>query len=129
MHVKNDAESELFNIHAPANSKTVMGLSPESQLSLMMAAQNGVKILSSGLPVDVAAKINEFYQKRYWNTVRADGSTSSGSTPEVLNFVAVVKNQDAYERLKSNALFNAAFDIKNPTGEFAEPQEEAEVIF
>ncbi len=127
MHVRNDAESDLFNVNAPANSKTIMGLSAESQLSLMLAAQNGVKIISSGLPVDVATKINEFYQKRHWNTVRADGSTSSGSTPEVLNFAAVVKNPDAYERLKQNALFNAAFDIKNPTGEFAEPEPEAEV--
>ena len=96
--------------------KVVHGLSNESQMALLSAASKGTRIVTTGLPLDIAAQLGEVTVIRSWNKIREDGYRSSGSTPPQAYFAGKVIDKDAFEILKGYEAFAAAFGQGEPTG-------------
>jgi hypothetical protein len=89
--------------------KVVHGLSSEAQMALLSAASKGTKVVTTGLPLDIAAQLGEVTVIRSWNKTREDGSRSSGSTPPQAYFAGKVIDKEAFEILKTYSEFAAAF--------------------
>ena len=51
--------------------KVVHGLSSESQMALLSAASKGTRIVTTGLPLDIAAQLGEVTVIRSWNKTAA----------------------------------------------------------
>lgn len=101
-----------FNLDKIADlRKVVHGLNGESRAAIIKAAAKGTPIVSTGLPVDMAADIGEVTIIRAWNVEKADGSRSQGATPPAVYSVRKVADMDAYNALKTNPDFLKAFAL------------------
>lgn len=96
--------------------KVVHGLSSESQMALLSAASKGTRIVTTGLPLDIAAQLGEVTVIRSWNKTREDGSRSSGSTPPQAYFAGKILDAAAFEVLKGYSEFAAAFGKGEESG-------------
>lgn len=90
-------------------TKVVHGLNTESRTAIIKAAAKGTRVVSTGLPVDMAAEIGEVTLIRAWSTEKTDGTRNQGSTPPALYSVRKVVDSEAYEALKNTAEFKKAF--------------------
>lgn len=89
--------------------QTVFGLSPETQAELILASRLGTPIYTTGLPVDIAAKLGEgIVQVRAWDKTRSDGTRSSGCTAPTRYAILNIQDSEAYKRLAENPDFQAA---------------------
>lgn len=114
IHTRNEAEAETFKKNFDVSKlgddiRFVHGLLPTAQASMMACAETGRRLISTGLPLDIAASIKEVTVARCWDKVKEDGSRSSGSTPPVCHFASVIVDREAYEALKALPEFNLAF--------------------
>ena len=96
--------------------KVVHGLSSESQMALLSAASKGTRIVTTGLPLDIAAQLGEVTVIRSWNKTREDGSRSSGSTPPQAYFAGKILDAEAFAVLKGYSEFAAAFGKGEESG-------------
>lgn len=103
-----------FDLNKLGNPKFTVGLTVDSQMKLLEAAKNGTRIVSTGLPLDIAAKVGEVTIVRAWDRVREDGSKTTGSLPPVDIFSTKIHNRDAFEALKATPEWAAAFTEPEP---------------
>jgi len=99
------------------------GLTLETRTALLSAHSKGTRIISSGMPLDIAAEIGLITQIRAWNKERADGTRTSGCQSPVLIYAGKVKSMDAYNALIATPEFAACF------GKTDEPEGSSEVPF
>lgn len=117
VHTRTEEDAKVlqnnFDLSKMGETPTfVHGLTASTQASILVAKAQGKKIVTNGLPVDIAAKLGEITQIRAWDRQKEDGSRSTGtSTPEDFA-VHKIKDMDAYEKLKENPLFADAFVIE-----------------
>lgn len=93
-----------------SNHKFVHGLTVEAQTALLMAKATGKRIISNGLPVDVASKLGEITMVRAWDKTREDGSRTTGASAPELYHVGKVADTEAFEKLKKYPEFADAFE-------------------
>lgn len=115
IHTRKEEEASLlknnFDLNALGdNHRFVFGLSRDTQRALTKAADKGWKIVSNGLPVDIASELGEITIIRAWDITKDDGSRSTGTSTPKVHYIGEVTDFDAYERLKSNEDFIAAFE-------------------
>lgn len=96
-------------------TKLVHGLTTPTRVALLSAAAKGTRVITTGLPTDMAAELGEITVVRAWSKTREDGSKSSGSTPPAVYSVRKVVDPEAYARLKESDDFKAAFGQGEPT--------------
>jgi hypothetical protein len=109
-----DALTSNFSINKIAGQvKIVHGLTSESQMALLRAANKGTRIVTTGLPVDIASKLGEIMVIRSWDKERPDGTRTRGcTTPAIYCIKKVLETEEAaaaYARLKESADFKEAF--------------------
>jgi len=116
LHSKNDEDKALikgaFDLSKIGTPSYVCGLGTDAQMAMVKAALTGTKIMTTGLPIDIAASLGEITQIRAWNVVKKDGTTSAGSKLPVDYYVGAIGNREAYDRIKSNPDFVAAFSAE-----------------
>lgn len=87
------------------------GLMPSAQASLLACKETGRRIISTGLPLDIASEVGEVTLVRAWNKVREDGSKSSGATPPADYHAGKIVDAEAFAALKQLPEFAAAFGL------------------
>lgn len=116
LHTRNADDQALikgaFDLSRIGKPSYVTGLGDDTKLALMKAALNGTKVVSTNLPIDIASTLGEVTLIRAWSVAKADGSTSSGSKAPVDYLVRQIQNREAYDRVKSNPDFIAAFSAE-----------------
>jgi len=131
VHTRDAADAktllENFDINkldpAGVKARYTTGLTLETRTALLSAHSKGTRIVTSGLPLDIAAEIGEVTLIRAWNKERADGTRTSGCQSPVLYFAAKVKSPDAMAALKATPEFAACFGSKD------EPEGSSEMPF
>lgn len=103
-----------FSLEKLGTPRFTVGLTTDAQLALREAAKNGTRIISTGLPLDISAKLGDVTIVRAWNKVREDGSRSSGATPPADFFAGQIIDAEAYATLKSSPLWAKAFANGEP---------------
>jgi hypothetical protein len=109
-----DALISNFSIDKIAGQvKIVHGLTSESQMALLRAASKGTRIVTTGLPVDIASQLGEIMVIRSWDKERPDGTRTRGCTAPatycVRKVIATQEAAEAYARLKESPDFKEAF--------------------
>jgi len=116
IHARNEEDKKLLQdsfdlTRLGANPRFVTGLMTDAQMSMVQAAAQGKRIVSSGLPLDIAANLGEVTIVRAWSRVKDDGSKSAGSTPPADYYARKIVDAEAFARLKESADFLAAFAL------------------
>lgn len=114
VHTRTEEDAKLlqdnFNLNVLGKDhKFVHGLSRSTQTAIAKAAIRGHRVISNGLPVDIASEIGEVTIVRAWDVTKDDGSRSTGTSTPITYSVRAVADEEAYERLKQNPDFAAAF--------------------
>jgi len=108
---KNDRETvkESFNLDKIGKPVYISGLGADAQMAMVKAAAKNMKVVSTGIPIDIGSALGEVTILRAWDVEKADGTRSKGAKPPVDYYVGQIKNKEAYDRLKANADFELAF--------------------
>ena len=114
--------TENFDISKIGNARFVTGLQTDAQTALVKAAAKGTQIVTTGLPLDIAASLGEVTVLRAWNKTREDGTKTQGSTPPADYFAGKIVDPAAFAELKASPAFAKAFNTDDDT-----PEDEAEV--
>jgi len=115
VHTRTEAEGKLLadcpNVAKMGESrKFVHGLTASTQAAILVAKAQGKKIITNGLPVDIASQLGEITQIPAWDRIKDDGSRSTGTGTPVDYAIHKIKDVDAYNQLKQNPLFADAFE-------------------
>ena len=102
--------TENFDVSILGSPRYVTGLMADAQTALVRAAAKGQRVVSTGLPLDIAASLGEVTIVRAWNKTREDGTKTQGSTPPADYFAGKIKDAEAFAILKSSAAFAKAFN-------------------
>jgi len=121
VHTRDEADSKLLEGAYRPNGviSRVHGLVTASQVALQIAAKEGKRIVTTGLPLDIAGSLGRVTIVRAWDKTRPDGSRSMGSTPPQEYYAMTIKNVEAFEALEKSDLFKAAFSTSPPADEEA----------
>lgn len=131
VHTRDAADAktllENFDVNkldpAGVKARYTTGLTLETRTALMNANSKGTRIITTGLPLDIAAEIGEVTQIRAWNKQRPDGTKTSGCQSPVRYFSGKVKSPEAMAALKATPEFAACFGASD------EPEGSSEVPF
>ena len=85
------------------------GLTAETRQALSNASRKGTRIVSTGVPLDIAADIGEVTVVKVWDYQRDDGRRSRGGPYAVNYFAGRIKDVKLFNILKQTEAFKAAF--------------------
>ena len=119
IHSRDEADSKVLDgAYKPGGIITrVHGLVTASQVALQIAAKEGKRIVTTGLPLDIAGTLGRVTIVRAWDKTRPDGSRSMGSSAPQEYYAMTIKNSEAFEALEKSAQFQAAFGDQPPDDE------------
>lgn len=113
LHTRDADDKELvkknFDLSTIGKPSYVSGLTDNTKMALMQAKMDGVKVVTTALPIDIASTIGEITIVRAWSGTKKDGSTYSGCQAPADFHVGRIGNREAFDEIKSNPLFVKAF--------------------
>ena len=114
IHTRDEADQKTLLDNIDINTlgsevEYVHGLLPESQVNLLMAAKLGTRIVTTGMPLDIASKVGEVTVARAWDVTKTDGTRSRGCQPPQQYFAGRVYDQAAFDALKNSEAFKKVF--------------------
>ena len=101
--------TDNFDLTKVGRPVYISGLMTDAQLKMVKAAAQGVRIVSTGLPLDLAANLGKITIIRAWDKTRKDGTRTQGSTPPADYYAGRIIDSEAFEALKDSPLFVKAF--------------------
>lgn len=108
LHVRDENELNMLKNVVPntvANAKVVFGLTAPTQGQLIAANELGNKIITTGLPLDVASQLGKVTVVRAWDKVLPGGGRSTGcQAPRILATMEIM-DEEAYAELIQSPLY------------------------
>jgi hypothetical protein len=132
LHVRNEEELRTLNAVIPAaiaGCEVVFGFTALSKAKMLDHKAEGGKLLTTGLPLDMAAEIGQVTVLRAWDKVLAGGGRSMGSQPAKEVTTLTIVNQKAYEAMLLTPEYQKAVGILADDETDAVSGEEADEAF
>lgn len=108
LHVRDEAELNVLKSVTPstvAGAKIVFGLTAPTQGELIAANRLGDKIITTGLPLDVASTLGKVTVVRAWDKILPGGGRSTGcQAPRILATMEIM-DEEAYAELIQSPLY------------------------
>ena len=108
LHVRDENELNMLKNVVPqtvAGAKVVFGLTAPTQGELIAANRLGDKIITTGLPLDVASTLGKVTVVRAWDKVLPGGGRSTGcQAPRTLATMEIM-DEEAYAELIQSPLY------------------------
>jgi hypothetical protein len=108
LHVRDEQElNTLKNVmpSAVADAQVVFGLTLPTQVAIGTAKGEGKEIVTTGLPLDVAATIGKVTVIRAWDKALPGGGRSTGCQPPKNIAAMEIMDMEAYKELIESPLY------------------------